>query len=260
MSILDDLFSIRSKVAVVTGGSRGIGLMMARAYVEAGAKVYISSRKADVCEAVAAELSEKGECISIPADLGTLQGVEHLASEVAAREPAVHILVNNAGAAWGAPMEEFPEDGFDKVWMLNVKGVFFLTARLLPQLRKAATADDPARVINIGSVDGIRVPDLQNYSYSAAKAGVHMLSRHMAHHLAKENITVNAIAPGLFPSKMTKFLFDNVADPNDIGFIPLGRAGRPEDIAGLAIYLASRAGSYYTGGVIPIDGGVSTHG
>jgi len=127
-------------------------------------------------------------------------------------------------------------------------------------LREAAGPEDPARVINIGSVDGIRVPDLQNYPYSAAKAGVHMLTRHMAHHLAKDNITVNAIAPGLFPSKMTKFLFDNVTDPNDIGFIPLGRAGRPDDVAGLAIYLASRAGAYITGGVIPVDGGVSTHG
>jgi len=260
MGVLEDLFSISGKVAVVTGGSRGIGLMIARAYVDAGARVYISSRNAEVCDRVAKELSEKGECVSIPADLSGMEGVEHLSGEVAAREPAVHILVNNAGAAWGAPMEEFPEDGFDKVWKLNVKGVFFLTVRLLPQLRKAATREDPARVINIGSVDGIRVPDLQNYSYSAAKAGVHMLSRHMAHHMAKENITVNAIAPGLFPSKMTKFLFDNVADVDDIGFIPVGRAGRPEDIAGLAIYLASRAGSYFTGGVIPVDGGVATHG
>lgn len=260
MSVVEDLFSIRGKVAVVTGGSRGIGLMIARAYVGAGARVYISSRKADVCDQVAAELSKDGECISIPADLSTMDGVEHLAAEVASREPAVRILVNNAGAAWGAPMEEFPEDGFDKVWKLNVKGVFFLTVRLLPQLRKAAAADDPARVINIGSIDGIRVPDLQNYPYSAAKAGVHMLSRHMAHHLAKENITVNAIAPGLFPSQMTKFLFENVSNPDDIGFIPRGRAGRPEDMAGLAIYLASRAGAYLTGAVIPVDGGVSTHG
>jgi NAD(P)-dependent dehydrogenase (short-subunit alcohol dehydrogenase family) len=260
MSTLEELFSIRSKVAVVTGGSRGIGLMIARAYVEAGARVYISSRKAEVCDRVAAELSEVGECISLPADLSAMAGVERLAGSIAEREPAVHILVNNAGAAWGAPMEEFPEDGFDKVWMLNVKGVFFLTVRLLPQLRKAASPDDPARVINIGSVDGIRVPDLQNYSYSAAKAGVHMLSRHMAHHLAKENVTVNAIAPGLFPSKMTQFLFDNLADPNDISYIPLGRAGRPDDVAGLAIYLASKAGAYLTGGVIPVDGGVATHG
>jgi len=260
MSILDDLFSISGKVAVVTGGSRGIGLMIARAYVEAGARVYISSRKADVCDAVATELSQHGECFSIPADLSTMPGVEHLANEVASREDALHILVNNAGAAWGAPMEEFPSDGFDKVWLLNVKGVFFLTVRLLPQLRAAGTADDPARVINVGSIDGIRVPDLQNYPYSAAKAGVHMLTRHMAHHLVKENVTVNAIAPGLFPSQMTKFLFQNIADTEDIGFIPRGRAGHPEDMAGIAIFLASRAGAYVTGGVMAVDGGVSTHG
>lgn len=260
MGILEDLFSIKGKVAVVTGGSRGIGLMIARAYVDAGARVYISSRKADVCDEVARELSRTGECISIPADLATMKGIEHLAREVAAREPALHILVNNAGAAWGAPMEEFPEDGFDKVWTLNVKGIFFLTVRLLEQLRRAATADDPARVINIGSVDGIRVPLLENYSYSAAKAGVHMLSRHMAHHLIKDNVTVNAIAPGLFASNMTKFLFQNVTDPDAIDWIPRGRAGRPEDMAGIAIFLASRAGAYLTGGVIPVDGGVATHG
>ena len=260
MGIIDDLFSIRGKVAVVTGGSRGIGLMIARAYVDAGARVYISSRKAEVCDQVAAELSKVGECISVPADLSTMEGVELLAGEVASREPAVHILVNNAGAAWGAPMEEFPEDGFDKVWLLNVKGVFFLTVRLLPNLRKAGTPDDPARVINIGSIDGIRVPDLLNYPYSAAKAGVHMLTRHLAHHLVKDNIVVNAIAPGLFPSKMTQFLFDNVADPEDIGWIPRGRAGRPDDMAGIAIFLASRASAYLTGGVIPVDGGVATHG
>ena len=256
----DDLFSIRDKVALVTGGSRGIGLMIARGYVESGARVYISSRSAEACDEVAAELSKSGECVAIPADLSTMQGVDHLASELAAREPALHILVNNAGAAWGAPLEEFPEDGFDKVWKLNVKGLFVLSVRLLPQLRAAGTTDDPARIINIGSIDGIRVPDLLNYPYSAAKSGVHMLTRHLAHHLAKENITANAIAPGLFPSKMTKFLFDNVENPDDIGFIPLGRAGRPDDMAGIAIYLASRAGSYLTGAVIPVDGGVSTHG
>ena len=260
MGILEDLFSIKGKVAVVTGGSRGIGLMIARAYVQAGARVYISSRKADVCDAVAQELSQEGECISLPADLSTMAGIEQLAGEVSSREPALHILVNNAGAAWGEPMEEFSESGFDKVWLLNVKGVFFLTVRLLDGLRRAATADDPARVINIGSIDGIRVPVLQNYSYSAAKAGVHMLTRHMAHHLTKDHINVNAIAPGLFPSKMTQFLFEQVPDPNDVPMIPSGRAGRPDDMAGIAIYLASRAGAYLTGGVIPVDGGVSTHG
>lgn len=256
---LDDLFSVAGKTVVVTGGSRGIGLMIARGFVECGARVYVSSRSAEACDAVAAELSAVGECIALPADLGTIEGVDRLAAELSEREPAVHVLVNNAGAAWGAPMEEFPETGFDKVWNLNVKGLFFLTVRLLRLLRKAATPEDPARVINIGSIDGIRVPLLQNYSYSAAKAGVHMLTRHMAHHLLGDHITVNAIAPGLFPSKMTKFIFENMQD-EVVRQIPLGRHGRPEDMAGTAIYLASRAGSYLTGAVIPVDGGVATHG
>jgi NAD(P)-dependent dehydrogenase (short-subunit alcohol dehydrogenase family) len=256
---LDDLFSVAGKAVLVTGGSRGIGLMIARGFAECGARVYVSSRNAEACDAVAAELSAVGECIAVPADLGTVEGVDRLAAEMAEREPALHVLVNNAGAAWGAPMEEFPETGFDKVWNLNVKGLFFLTVRLLPLLKKAATPEDPARVINIGSIDGIRVPLLQNYSYSAAKAGVHMLTRHMAHHLLGDHITVNAIAPGLFPSKMTKFIFENMQD-EVVRQIPLGRHGRPEDMAGTAIYLASRAGSYLTGAVIPVDGGVATHG
>jgi NAD(P)-dependent dehydrogenase (short-subunit alcohol dehydrogenase family) len=256
---LDDLFSVAGKTVLVTGGSRGIGLMIAQGFVGCGARVYVASRNAEACDAVAAELSKAGECFAIPADLGTMAGVEQLAAGLADREGALHVLVNNAGAAWGAPMDEFPESGFDKVWNLNVKGLFFLTVRLLPLLRKAATPEDPARVINIGSIDGIRVPLLQNYSYSAAKAGVHMLTRHMAHHLLGENITVNAIAPGLFPSKMTKFIFENMQD-EVVRQIPLGRHGRPEDMAGTAIFLASRAGSYLTGAVVPVDGGVSTHG
>ena len=253
----EDLFSIDGKTAVVTGGSRGIGLMIARAFVEAGAKVYISSRNAEVCDEVATELSKTGECISIPANLGTMEGVEHLAGEIAGREDKLEILVNNAGAAWGAPIEDFPESGWDKVMDLNVKGVFFLTARLLPLLRKAASDEDPARVINIGSVDGLRVPELPNYAYSASKAALHMLTRHMAHHLVGDRITINAIAPGPFPSKMTKFMFD-LGEDVVAQRVPLGRPGRPEDVAGTAIYLASKAGSYLTGTVIPLGGGVAT--
>jgi NAD(P)-dependent dehydrogenase (short-subunit alcohol dehydrogenase family) len=258
---IDELFSIKGKTAVITGGSRGIGLMIARGFVEAGARVYISSRKAEVCDQVAAELSKTGECVSIPADVSTLEGVEHLAHEVSEREPALHVLVNNAGAAWGAPLEEFPDSAFDKIWAVNVKAMFHLTRLLLPQMRKAGTRDDPARVINIGSIDGIRVPALENYSYSASKAGVHMLTRHLAHRLVKENITVNAVAPGLFPSKMTQFMFDN-EDMRGlvIDNIPMGRSGREDDMAGVAIFLSSRAGSYLTGAVIPVDGGVATHG
>jgi NAD(P)-dependent dehydrogenase (short-subunit alcohol dehydrogenase family) len=254
---IDDLFSITGKTAVVTGGSRGIGLMIARGYVDARARVYISSRKADVCDEVARELSKNGECISVPADLSTPEGLEHLASEVSSREERLHILVNNAGAAWGAPIEEYPRSGFDKVLDLNVTGIFELTRLLLPKLRAAATPEDPARVINIGSVDGIRVPVLQNYAYSASKAGVHMLTRHLAHHLVDDHVSVNAIAPGPFPSKMTAFLFETGEEVVAQG-VPMGRVGRPDDMAGAAIFLASRAGSYLTGAVIPVDGGVST--
>lgn len=254
---MSDLFSIRGKAAVVTGGSRGIGLMIADAYVDAGARVYVSSRKADVCNEVAGVLSERGECYAAPADLSTSDGIRSLADAIREREDGIEILVNNAGAAWGAPIDEYPESGWDKVMDLNVKGLFFTTQALLPLLRKGASDEDPARVINIGSIDGLRVPVLQNYAYSASKAAVHMLTRHLAHHLVDDKVTVNAIAPGPFPSKMTKFMFDmgeDVVAQN----VPLGRAGRPEDVAGAALYLASRAGAYLTGAVIPVDGGIST--
>jgi NAD(P)-dependent dehydrogenase (short-subunit alcohol dehydrogenase family) len=253
-----DLFSVRGKVAVVTGGSRGIGHMIARGLVEGGARVYISARKAQACDAVAAELSAIGECIAVPADLGTLDGVLRLVEKVSEREPALNVLVNNAGATWGAPLEEFPDSGWDKVMAINLKGPFHLTTKLLPLLRKAATKEDPARVINIGSIDGIRVPAFDNFSYSASKAGIHMLTRHLASKLVTDHITVNAIAPGLFPSKMTQFVFDGLGEEGAAANIPMGRAGRQDDIAGSVIYLASRAGSYLTGAVIPVDGGVST--
>lgn len=254
----EDLFSIRGKVAVVTGGSRGIGLMIARGMVEAGARVYISSRKADVCDSVAEELSQIGECISIPADLSNIEEIQKLAQGVSEREPVLHILVNNAGAAWGAPIEEYPDHAWAKVMDLNVKAIFELTRALLPRLQAAATKEDPARVINIGSIDGIRVPLLENYAYSASKSAVHMLTRHLAHHLVDRRISVNAIAPGLFPSKMTKFIFENLPEDQVAGTIPMGRHGVPDDMAGTAIFLSSRAGAYLTGAVIPVDGGVST--
>jgi NAD(P)-dependent dehydrogenase (short-subunit alcohol dehydrogenase family) len=254
----DDLFSIEGKTAVVTGGSRGIGLMIARGFLEAGvARVYITARKAEQLEATDDELNKIGPCVSVVADLATQEGLDHFSNEVSSREPALHILVNNAGAAWGAPIEEYPGSGFDKVLGLNVKGVFELTKRLLPLLEKAATPDDPARVINIGSVDGIRVPVLENYAYSASKAGVHMLTRHLAHHLVDRHINVNAIAPGPFPSKMTAFMFEAGEDVVAQS-VPMGRVGRPDDMAGAAIFLSSRAGSYLTGAIIPVDGGVST--
>ena len=248
------LFSIEGKVALVTGGSRGIGLMIARGYVEAGAKVYVSSRKREACEETAAELSKVGTCVSMPADLATPAGCRALAEAIAAQEPRLHILVNNAGANWGAPIEEYPDAAFDKVLDLNVKSVFRLTVALLPQLRAAAAPGDPARVINIGSVDGIQVPLLDSYAYSTSKAALHHLSRHMARRLAPQ-ITVNAVAPGPFESKMMAATLERFGDSIRKAN-PLGRIGEPEDMAGVAIYLASRAGAYVNGATIPVDGGI----
>lgn len=258
---IDALFSLDGKVAVVTGGSRGIGRMIAEGLVRAGVRVYISSRKADACDATAAELSAWGECHSVPADLSRRDGVDALAAAVAERESAVHLLVNNAGATWGAPMTDYPDSAWDKVLSTNVKAPFDLTVAMLPLLRAAASADDPARVVNIGSIDGIRVPETDNFAYSASKAAVHMVTRQMAHHLVGEHITVNAIAPGPFPSKMMAFVLDAEGGEELVSSaVPMGRIGRPEDMAGAVIFLASRAGSYLTGAVIPVDGGLSTHG
>jgi NAD(P)-dependent dehydrogenase (short-subunit alcohol dehydrogenase family) len=252
-----NLFSIEGKVALVTGGSRGIGLMIARGYAENGARVYVSSRDADACATVAAELSKVGTCAAIPGDLAKPAEVKRVAGELAAREPALHILVNNAGANWGAPLEEYPDSAWDKVLALNVKSVFHLTVALLPQLAAAATPDDPARVINIGSIDGIQVPALETYAYSASKAAVHQLTRVLARKLASRDITVNAVAPGPFESKMMAATLDKFRD-SLVKTIPRKRIGEPEDMAGIAIYLASRAGAYLTGAVIPVDGGIST--
>ena len=254
---MKDLFSVAGKVVLVTGGSRGIGLMIARGFVEGGARVYISSRNADACDAAAAELSKHGTCIALPADVAEVAEVGRLAQAIAAREPALHVLVNNAGTNWGAPLSEYPDSAWDKVLALNVKAVFHLTRALLPQLEKAASAADPARVINIGSIDGLHVPDLETYAYSASKAAVHHLTRVLAKKLAAKRITVNAVAPGPFQSKMMAATLEKfgeaVAKTN-----PRKRIGTPEDMAGVAIYLASRAGAYVTGAVIPVDGGLAT--
>ncbi len=253
-----DLFDVSGKNALVTGGGRGIGLMIARGLVQAGVRVVIASRKAEDLEAAAAELRTFGDCEAIPADLSTPEGAAALAEGVRARFDALHILVNNSGATWGAPLEEFPASGWDRVINTNLEGVFHLTVGLLPALRAAASADDPARVINIGSIDGIRVPAVENYSYSASKAAVHMLTRHLARRLASEQITVNAIAPGPFQSKMMAFMLDTPEKRAEVArMVPLGRIGRPDDAAGLTVFLASRAGSYLTGAVIPLDGGIT---
>ena len=255
--MVKDLFSVQGKTALVTGGSRGIGLMIARGFVEAGAKVYISARRQADCEKAAAELSQHGTCVAIPADLSTEAECNRLAREIAARESKLHILVNNAGANWGAPLAEYPDSAWDKVLALNVKAVFHLTRAAIPQLEQAARPGDPARVINIGSIDGLQVPLLETYAYSASKAAVHHLTRVLAMKLAGRGITVNAVAPGPFESKMMAETLRNFGDAIRAS-CPLGRIGEPEDMAGVAIYLASRAGAYVTGAVIPVDGGIST--
>ncbi len=253
-----ELFSIRGKTAVVTGGSRGIGRMIAAGFVAAGARVYICARKAEACDATAAELSKLGECVSLPADISTEAGAEELVHRLGEREPKLHILVNNAGAAWGAPLEEYPDSAFDKVLNVNLKGVFHLTRLFLPLLRASATESDPARVINIGSVDGLKVPRTENYAYSASKAAVHMLTRHLAFALVADRVNVNAIAPGLFPTRMTAYLFESESAAEVVDHIPMKRAGTVEDIAGTAIYLSSRASAYLTGVVLPVSGGIAT--
>jgi NAD(P)-dependent dehydrogenase (short-subunit alcohol dehydrogenase family) len=255
---MSELFDISGRTALVTGGSRGIGLMIARGLLQAGARVIVSSRKRDDILAAAESLSEHGDCQAIPGDVSTPEGAATLAAEALSRIERLDILVNNAGVTWGAPLEEFPAGGWDRTMHTNVEGIFHLTVALLPALRAAAGRDHPARVINIGSIDGIRTPDVENYSYSASKAAVHMLTRHLAKRLAAEHITVNAIAPGPFESKMMAFVLD---DPGSRELVeqnvPLGRIGRPDDAAGLTIFLASRAGSYMTGAVIPLDGGIT---
>ncbi len=253
---MHELFDLNGKTALVTGGSRGIGEMIAEGFVSSGVKTYISSRKADVCDATAERLSAAGECISIPADLSSLEGVNGLVDAIRERESSVDILVNNAGATWGAAIEEFPEGGWDKIMDINVKGPFFLTQALLPLLEASASEGDPSRIINVGSIDGINVNRLPTYSYGPSKAAIHHLTRVLAGHLAARNITVNAIAPGPFPSKMMAATLEQFGDQIRKG-VPLRRIGEPADMAGAAIYLASKAANYVTGVIIPVDGGIT---
>jgi 2-deoxy-D-gluconate 3-dehydrogenase len=260
----DNLFSIKGKIALVTGGSRGIGEWIAAGFLAHGAKVYISSRKAEACEATAKRLAEAygGQCIALPADLSQIAGVESLAKRLSERESKLDILVNNAGAAWGAPFETFPEAGWDKVMDTNVKGVFFLTQKVLPLLRQAASAASPARVINIGSIDGLKSSAFDAFSYGASKAAVHHLTRFLAAQLTREHILFNAIAPGPFPTWMlsTGVGFGGKTEGVDWRAVaernPSGRMGTPQDIAGLAIFLCSRAGEYVVGQTIACDGGI----
>lgn len=249
---MKDLFNVQGKVAIVTGGSRGIGAMIARGFVENGVKTYITARKEEELQATAKALSALGECIAVPSNLATLEGVVAFADVIKEREGAVHILVNNAGATWGADIDDFPESGWDKIMDLNVKSLFFLTQQMLPALRAAGTDEDPARVINIGSINGFTHPHMNNYSYSASKAAVHHLTRHLGADLAPEFINVNGIAPGFFPSKMTAHLLE---DETLLEGIPRGRLGTAEDAAGTAIYLSSRASAWVSGHTIALDGG-----
>ena len=249
-----ELFSLKGRSALITGGSRGIGRMIAEGFLRAGARVYISARKADACDATAAELSVIGPCVSLPADVSTQGGVQQLVAAYQQHEKSLDILVNNAGAAWGAPYEEFPESGWDKVVDLNLKAPFFLTQALTPLLKKAAT-DHLAKVIHIASIDGVSVNPQETYSYAASKAGLIHLTRRMALKLAPERIAVSAIAPGAFASTMNKDARDHGDEVAQR--IPLGRIGTPEDMAGAAIFLASRAGDYVVGSTLIVDGGVT---
>ncbi|MDM0032548.1 SDR family oxidoreductase [Variovorax sp. J22P271] len=248
------LFSLKGRTALITGGSRGIGRMIAEGFLAQGARVYISARKAAACDQTAKELSAFGHCVSLPADVSTLQGAQALVEAYAKHEGALDILVNNAGAAWGAPYAEFPESGWDKVVDLNLKTPFFLTQALTPLLKKAAT-DHLAKVINIASIDGISVNPQETYSYAASKAGLIQLTRRMALRLAQDRIVVSAIAPGAFASDMNKDARDHGDEVK--ARIPAGRIGEPEDMAAAAIYLASRAGDYVMGSTLVVDGGVT---
>ena len=254
MMKMNELFSLKGRTALITGGSRGIGRMIATGFLEQGARVYISSRKADACDKTAAELSALGTCISLPADVSSVEGAKALANKFASREEKLDILVNNAGAAWGEPFDDHSEKGWDKVVDLNMKAPFFLSQALIKQLRKAAQ-DRPAKIINVASIDGIVVNPMETYSYAASKAGLIHLTRRMALRLIKDNIVVSGIAPGAFASEMNKIARDH----SDMvaAHIPAKRIGRDEDMAGAAIYLASRAGDYVVGITIVVDGGVT---
>jgi NAD(P)-dependent dehydrogenase (short-subunit alcohol dehydrogenase family) len=260
MSVLDHFFGVSNKVVLITGGGRGIGEFIAEGFVKAGAKVYICSRKPDTCTETAAKLSKYGACIALPveADISTAQGRAAVVEAMRSREQKLDILINNAGALWAAPLAEYPESGWDKVFDLNVKGQFFLIRDLVPMLEKAATKKAPARVINIGSIDAFHIPKHETYAYSSSKAALHQLSIHLADQLAARHITVNVIAPGMFPSKMMRQTIDRVGEDKMSEKVPLRRLTQGEDVAGTAIFLASHAASYITGAVLPVDGGTAT--
>ena len=255
---MSSLFGIEHKTALVTGGAQGMGRMIAEGLVRAGAKVYITSRKPDICENTARELSRFGECLAIAADLNTPEAVVALANEIKSREPQLNILINNAGRTWGAPLETFPDKAWAPVMAVNVQGPFTLVRELLQLLVAAASAEDPARIINIGSLAGLRAERLSAYSYAASKAALHHLSRTLAADLAERNITVNSVVPGYFPTQMTAHIRkDDVEMHELLERVPLGRLGEADDVAGACIFLSSRAGRYITGSELVLDGGMS---
>ena len=251
---MENLFNLNCKIALVTGGSRGIGAMIADGFVRNGVKTYISSIKSDPCNKKAKELSKYGECISIPADLTDMNEMDKLVTKIKDKETKLNILVNNAGAAWGASFDDFPEIGWDKVMDTNVKSVFFLTQKLVDILEASASTSDPSRIINIGSIDGLGIPRAETYSYPASKAAVHQLTKVLANRLANRNINVNAIAPGPFESNMMAHTLEEYGEQIKSS-VPRGRIGVPEDMAGASIFLSSKASSYITGSIIPVDGG-----
>jgi NAD(P)-dependent dehydrogenase (short-subunit alcohol dehydrogenase family) len=258
VDFVNELFGVSGKSVLVTGGSRGIGLAIAEGFVRAGARVYICSRDAESCNAAAEQLRRLGSCVALPCNIAASEDRRRLVEQLKMHESSLDVLINNAGAIWAAPLAEYPESGWDKVFDLNVKGCFFLIKEMLPMLEAAASADHPARIINIGSINALRIPTHETYAYVSSKAALHHLTRHLAGQLASRFITANVIAPGLFPSRMLKADIERRGLDAVVAPIPLKRLTGASDMAGAAVYLASRAGSYLTGAVVPVDGGMAT--
>jgi len=258
MTLIDELFGVSGRSVLITGGSKGIGAAIAEAFVRAGARVYICSRDESRCTQVADELRRFGTCVALSCNVASRADRQRLVENLQRHESSLNILINNAGTIWTAPLADYPESGWDKVFDLNVKGLFFLIQELVPMLAAAATAENPSRIINVGSIDGFRIPPHESYAYPASKAALHQLTRQLASRLAARHITANVIAPGLFPSKMLAAPSDRQAHEAMLAPIPLKRLAGPSDMAGAAIYLASKAASYVTGAIIPVDGGLAT--
>ena len=258
MTLIDELFGVSGRSVLVTGGSKGIGAAIAEAFVRLGARVYICSRDERSCAQVAHGLKQFGTCVALPCNVAARVDRQRLVEQLQMHESSLNVLINNAGTIWTAPLGEYPESGWDKVFDLNVKGLFFLIQQFVPILAAAGTAENPSRIINVGSIDGFRIPPHESYAYAASKAALHQLTRQLAARLASRHITANVIAPGLFPSKMFAAPSDGQAYAEVLAPIPLKRLAGPSDLAGAAIYLASKAGSYLTGAVVPVDGGLAT--